>query len=54
LVVKLEEKRPLEGSRHRWINNTKLLRNKMAGVDLIILAQGKEEWQTLEKKIMKE
>jgi hypothetical protein len=45
LVVKLEGKRPLGRPRHRWMDNIGMdLKYSWEGVDLIIVAQDRDEW----------
>jgi hypothetical protein len=49
LVEKLEGKRPLGRSAHRWIDNNtvSLLETGLGGVDWIGLAQDKYRWRAL-------
>jgi hypothetical protein len=54
LVRKPEGKRPLGGSRHRWVDNIKMdLREiEWSGMDWIELVQDRDQWRALVNIIM--
>jgi len=54
LVGKPEGKRPLERTRHRWVDNIRMVLQEVGCgyVDWIGLAQGRDRWRTLVSAIM--
>jgi hypothetical protein len=54
LVGKPEEKRLLEGKRHRWVDNIRRDLGEIGwgGVDWICLAQDREKWRALVYAVM--
>jgi hypothetical protein len=54
LVGKPEGKRPLGGSRRKWMDNIKvdLLEMGWGGVDWIGLTQNRDKWRTLVNAVM--
>ena len=54
LVVKLEGKRPPGRPRHRWIDNIGMdLKYGWENIDLIIVAQDRDEWSSVMNTTMK-
>jgi len=54
LLGKLEAKRPLGRTRHRWENNIKMDLQEVGcgGMDWIELAQDRERWRALVNAVM--
>jgi hypothetical protein len=54
LVGKPEGKRPLRGSRRRWVNNIKMDLKEIGwdGMDWIDLAQDRGQWKALVSMVM--
>lgn len=54
LVVKLERKRLLGRTRHRWMENIGMdLKYGWEGADLIVAAQDRDEWWSVMNTIIK-
>jgi hypothetical protein len=53
-VGKLEEKRPLGRSRHRWVDNIKIVLREIGwdAMDWIDLAQDRDQWRALVNTMM--
>jgi hypothetical protein len=54
LVGKPEGKRPLGKPKHRWVDNIKMDLREIGwdGIDLIDLAQDRDQWRTLVNTVM--
>jgi hypothetical protein len=54
LEEKAEEKRPLERRKSRWVDNIKMDLREIAwdGMDLIDLAQDRDQWKALVNTVM--
>jgi hypothetical protein len=54
LVGKPEGKRPLGRPGHRWVDNTKMDLREIGwdGMDLIYLAEGRDQWRALVNTVM--
>jgi hypothetical protein len=52
LVGKPEGKRPLGRPKHRWVDNIKMYRREIEGMDWIDLAQDRDQWRTFMNTVM--